>query len=79
MYMFFRVPDDLTNLDISNGQCYNASVLQNVTFGYQGLPFGIGESQEGAASSLVAMSENRFGLLLRVVLAFVGAAALFGS
>ncbi|MCJ1223901.1 hypothetical protein MMC12_000544 [Toensbergia leucococca] len=41
MYMFFLVPDDLTNLDISNGQCYNSSILQNVTFGEQGLPFGI--------------------------------------
>lgn len=39
MYMFFRVPDDLTNLDVANGQCYNASVPQNLTFGYQGLPW----------------------------------------
>ena len=79
MYMFFRVPDDLTNLDISSGQCYNASIPQNVTFGYQGLPFGIGESQEGAAPSLVAVSKNRLGLSLGVVLAFMGAVALFGS
>ncbi|KAL9602093.1 MAG: hypothetical protein Q9219_002089 [cf. Caloplaca sp. 3 TL-2023] len=41
MYMFFKVPDDLTNLDIQNGHCLNASVRQNLTFGYQGLPFGI--------------------------------------
>ncbi|KAI4125598.1 MAG: hypothetical protein LQ347_005320 [Umbilicaria vellea] len=41
MYMFFLVPDDLTHLDIVNGQCYNASVPQNLTFGYQGLPFGL--------------------------------------
>ncbi|KAL8906008.1 MAG: hypothetical protein Q9207_002293 [Kuettlingeria erythrocarpa] len=40
-YMFFTVPDDLTNLDIQNGQCLNASVQQNLTFGYQGLPFGV--------------------------------------
>ncbi|KAI4122862.1 MAG: hypothetical protein LQ338_005579 [Usnochroma carphineum] len=40
-YMFFKVPDDLMNLDIQNGRCLNASVRQNVTFGYQGLPFGI--------------------------------------
>ncbi len=77
--MFFRVPDDLTNLDISNGQCYNASIPQNVTFGYQGLPFGIGESWESAAPSLVAISENRLGLFLGVVVAFVGAFTLFGS
>ncbi|KZF20064.1 hypothetical protein L228DRAFT_254208 [Xylona heveae TC161] len=40
-YMFFNVPDDLTNLDIVNGQCYNQSIRQNLTFGDQGLPFGI--------------------------------------
>ncbi len=79
MYMFFRVPDDLTNLDISNGQCYNASIPQNVTFGYQNLPFGIGESKKGAAPGLVAASENRLGLFLGFVLASIGAVALFGS
>lgn len=41
MYMFFRTPEDLTGLDIVNGQCYNTSVPQNLTFGYQGLPFGL--------------------------------------
>jgi len=40
-FMFFRTPADLTGLDISNGQCYNASVPQNVTFSYQGLPLGL--------------------------------------
>ena len=34
-YMFFKVPDDLRNLDIIGGQCRNATVPQNVTFGYQ--------------------------------------------
>src|ERR1700761_4533209 len=43
-YMFFVVPDDLKGLDIVNGQCYNASVKQNVTFGEQGLPFGLGNA-----------------------------------
>lgn len=33
--------DDLKGLDIVNGHCYNASVPQNLTFGYQGLPFGL--------------------------------------
>ncbi|KAI9812567.1 MAG: hypothetical protein M1827_004556 [Pycnora praestabilis] len=52
MYMFFLVPDDLTNLDIANGQCYNSSIPQNVTFGYQGLPLGInlGNGKKGDAS-----------------------------
>jgi hypothetical protein len=47
-YMFFLVPDDLTNLDIVNGQCYNTSIPQNVTFSEQGLPFGL--SKTGGAS-----------------------------
>ncbi|CZR51992.1 uncharacterized protein PAC_01869 [Phialocephala subalpina] len=46
-YMFFLVPDDLTNLDIVNGQCYNATIKQNVTFSEQGLPFGL--SKKSAA------------------------------
>lgn len=44
MYMFFLNPDDLTGLDIANGQCYNQSIAQNLTFGYQGLPLGLGAS-----------------------------------
>lgn len=41
MYMFFRTPDDLMGLDIERGECRNQSVPQNVTFGYQNLPFGL--------------------------------------
>ena len=74
MYMFFHVPDDLTNLDISNGQCYNSSIAQNVTFGFQGLPFGIGDSKKGAASPVTA-SEHRLGIFIGTLLAFVGAVA----
>ena len=44
MYMFFLVPDDLTNLDIVNGQCYNATIKQNVTFSEQGLPAALTKS-----------------------------------
>ncbi|KAL8685724.1 MAG: hypothetical protein Q9224_005700 [Gallowayella concinna] len=47
-YMFFKVPDDLRNLDIQNGQCVNASITQNLTFSWQGLPFGL--SKDSAAS-----------------------------
>ncbi|KAI1106454.1 hypothetical protein F4804DRAFT_30051 [Jackrogersella minutella] len=39
-YMFFVTPDDLRNVDIIGGNCYNQSVVQNVTFGYQGRGFG---------------------------------------
>ena len=45
-YMFFLNADDLTNLDISNGNCYNSSIKQNVTFSYQGLPFGLSKSSD---------------------------------
>ncbi|TKA44241.1 hypothetical protein B0A49_13042, partial [Cryomyces minteri] len=51
MYMFFNVPDDLTGLDIVNGQCYNQSIKQNLTFGYQGLPFGLGSSSSSSGNS----------------------------
>ena len=50
--MFFLVPDDLANLDIQNGQCYNSSIKQNVTFGYQGLPFGIGSGASSIGTRL---------------------------
>ncbi|KAK5061114.1 hypothetical protein LTR84_007656 [Exophiala bonariae] len=66
-YMFFNVPDDLTGLDISNGQCYNASVKQNLTFGYQGLPFGIddqGDGQSGNSSGSGSGSGNAAPRLL---------------
>lgn len=52
MYMFFNVPDDLTNLDIVNGHCYNATIKQNVTFGYQGLPFGLSAASGRLEGSL---------------------------
>ncbi|KAG6037568.1 hypothetical protein E4U41_004902 [Claviceps citrina] len=48
-YMFFRVPDDLTHLDVSNGHCLNSTIAQNVTFGKQGLPFGLGDKGSPAA------------------------------
>lgn len=40
-YMFFIVPDDLTNLDIAGGNCYNSTIKQNVTFGDQDELLGI--------------------------------------
>ncbi|MCJ1428184.1 hypothetical protein MMC29_006092 [Sticta canariensis] len=38
-YMFFNIPDDLTNLNIAAGHCLNSTVKQDVTFDYQGLPW----------------------------------------
>lgn len=43
-YMFFVNADDLTHLDIEAGGCYNQSVPQNLTFGYQGLPGKLGKT-----------------------------------
>ena len=51
-YMFFLVPDDLTNLDIENGQCYNTSIPQNVTFSEQGLPFGLSKKSGASRTEL---------------------------
>lgn len=34
-YMFFKVPDDLTGLDITGGKCLNRTIPQNVTFKQQ--------------------------------------------
>ena len=48
-YMFFRTPDDLVDIDVTSGGCYNESVQQNVTFSYQNLPFGFGEENEDGA------------------------------
>lgn len=61
-------------MDIVNGQCYNASVPQNLTFGYQGLPFGLGSSKKSAAA-------RRFdgGLSLSVGLAVAGVALMLGA
>ncbi|KAF1949268.1 hypothetical protein CC80DRAFT_484618 [Byssothecium circinans] len=47
-YMFFRIPNDLKNLDISGGQCLNSTIPQNVTFTRQAEVLGI----HGAAHSL---------------------------
>src|SRR3954447_9181543 len=49
-YMFFNVPDDLANLDISNGHCWNTSIKQNVTFSYQGLPLGLSKSNSSSGA-----------------------------
>ena len=58
-YMFFRTPADLANLDIAGGDCYNNSVAQNLTYGYQGLPF---EDDAPVNGSAVSSSRARLGL-----------------
>lgn len=67
-YMFFKVPDDLTNLDIANANCYNSSIKQNVTFDYQGLPFGLSDDSAARLNSLPKLS-SVFGALVVCLLA----------
>lgn len=57
--MFFLNPDDLTNLDIAGGQCYNTSIPQNLTFSYQGLPAGLSKTTSTNASA--TSSANKTG------------------
>ncbi|CAJ2512016.1 Uu.00g076410.m01.CDS01 [Anthostomella pinea] len=47
-YMFFVNADDLRDVDIVGGNCWNKAVKQNVTFEYQGR--GFGNSASGAVS-----------------------------
>jgi hypothetical protein len=72
-YMFFNVPDDLKNLDIAGGNCYNSSIKQNVTFSYQGLPFGLsGSSSSSGAMSSSRLERSRLGLTASVLFAVIG-------
>lgn len=76
-YMFFRTPEDLMNLDIAGGQCYNQSVAQNLTFGYQGLPLGIGDdapvngSANGTESAAVGLRGGSLSWVFVTVLSAV--------
>ncbi|QIW95890.1 hypothetical protein AMS68_001408 [Peltaster fructicola] len=56
-YMFFVNADDLTGLDIAGGQCYNKSVAQNLTFGYQGLPISSTTSTNASATHVAGASK----------------------
>lgn len=87
-YMFFLHPNDLTNLDVANGQCYNQSIAQNLTFSYQGLPFGLGDdptsingsangTEENAASGLSTRGAASAQSLLALVAAMSTATFMF--
>lgn len=80
MYMFFNVPDDLTGLDIVNGQCYNGSVKQNLTFSYQGLPYGLGSNNSNSTAGL-ALHAGKGTIMLSVGMAGLAVVlgGLFGS
>jgi hypothetical protein len=65
-YMFFRVPDDLKGLDLTNGDCVNATFRQNVTFGMQGSALG---SDAGSIAVLRSGMLAMTAALLATVLA----------
>ncbi|KAL5113155.1 hypothetical protein ACEQ8H_008981 [Pleosporales sp. CAS-2024a] len=55
-YMFFRTPDDLTNLDIANGHCLNETFTQNLTFSRQSKFTDSKKSSGGKVSGSVTVS-----------------------
>ncbi|CAE6462147.1 hypothetical protein ACGC1H_001710 [Rhizoctonia solani] len=63
-YMFFRTPDDIAGLDFSKGECRNASVPQNVTFEYQGLPNILGNAAMSTQLSVPVLSLLVFSFLI---------------
>lgn len=68
-FMFFRTPEDLIGVDVEGGKCWNQSVVQNVTFGWQGLDAW----EEAVKDSGVAGRSFGFGLIVSlVVMAVMG-------
>lgn len=60
-YMFFVHPNDLMGINIAGNTCYNTSIPQNVTFGYQGLPGGQDSAVNSSANhtgGVTALSAN---------------------
>jgi hypothetical protein len=66
-YMFFRTTDDLVNIDITSGNCWNSSVPQNVTFGYQDELLGI----HGSAAPFLTASWITTMLSAMAVMLFI--------
>ena len=50
-YMFFNTAEDLMGLDIAGGKCWNQSVPQHLTYGYQNLPLGLHTGSGGGSGS----------------------------
>lgn len=71
-YMFFTTPDDLTGLDFSHGDCRNRSaVMGTVTFGWQGLPLGLGKK-----NAAIVERGTPWGAVWAAIVAMVIAAIL---
>jgi hypothetical protein len=63
-FMFFITPNDLTNLDIAGGNCWNQTVKQNVTFAMQDELLGIHGSSSSAAAAAPALRLGMGGALI---------------
>jgi len=76
-YMFFVNANDLANLDVASGQCYNTSVAQNLTFSEQGLPDGLSKtspvngSANGSSSASLNVAGSQMGLTFWAFLSVV--------
>ncbi|KAI9718140.1 MAG: hypothetical protein M1828_006838 [Chrysothrix sp. TS-e1954] len=76
-FMFFVVPDDLKNLDIANGNCWNSSVPQNLTFGYQNLPLGLGSGAQSSAGNKKSAAPASIGVSSSIKALYAFIAAVF--
>ena len=80
-YMFFRRSDDLLGLNLANGDCRNASVPQQLSFGWQGLPFGLttgsGSRRSGSGSVRAVLRRSGWGKDWGLVLAAALGAAVW--
>lgn len=58
------------HLDIVNGQCLNSTIAQNLTYGYQGLPWGLnlGNGKKSAGSHLSSPRTLAFAITLGAVM-----------
>lgn len=65
-YMFFKVPDDLTNLDLSGGQCWNQTIMQNVTFDTQDEALHIFGNSGASRSSGTSLTAFVISLLVSI-------------
>ena len=79
-YMFFNVPDDLANLDIANGNCWNSTIKQNVTFSYQNLPLGLSKSNSSSSGAManISLEGSRLSMVASALLAFISI-VVFGA
>lgn len=73
-YMFFRTPDDIANLEFSNGDCVNPNIPQNLTFEWQGGPGGSWQSwiqRQSGGSNGVFLRADPWGVFAGFAITFI--------